>query len=279
MMTDNQANTGQAVPTAAPPALVAPPAPNNPRGLLRPQIPCLTGITLSTFGRRDNRYRTLDYAIQIAGQDTVATSTYHQMTQICNSILPITVVEFTRMWKTLILKRTQDVYEKEKHNRADHFVRLDRSILTPAPLSDLLYSIGQFVSQSIGMQFHVTPPAHAAEPPNWWTVDAAILSNWNLLCNRMKKMYLMREFPSPSDYDGRPLVLTNIHDQGDFRSVSSYTNEPTPSDAFVRLVNDELFVPANAITYDTSSYLLVDSLHRQSVVGNYVGSYVLESNS
>lgn len=59
-----------------------------------------------------------------------------------NTDLPITGENFIRMWKTLILKRVQDVYEKEKHVRSDHYVRLDRSILTPAPLTDLLYALG-----------------------------------------------------------------------------------------------------------------------------------------
>ena len=64
--------------------------------------------------------------------------------QLGNADHPITQANFQRMWKTLILKRAQDVYEKEKHVRATNFVRIDRSMIMPSPLSDLLYSIGQF---------------------------------------------------------------------------------------------------------------------------------------
>lgn len=94
-------------------------------------------------------------------------------------------------------------------------------------------------------------------------------------------MYLLREFPSPADFDGRPLVFTTIVDEdaNTTRSVYGYTNEPTPSDALVRCAHDELFVEANGITSDASSYVLVQRQHRDTIVGAYVGSYVLDSNS
>lgn len=285
------ATTSAPSPLQAPAAQVAPttqtppqpqttlPAQTARMSIGRPVPPILTGVTLSTFGRRDNVYLTYDYAVQIDGQNTVSGATFDQMEQLVNAALPITRVNFIRMWKSLILKRSQDIFEKEKHHRSPHFVRLDRSIVMPAPLSDLLYSMGSFVSNARGIQIHMTPPAQPPQPQPWWNIDNDILRDWSLLCHRMQKQYLMREMPSPGDFDGRPLALLIPEDFNNLRAVYSYTNEPTPTDALITFVNDNLFIPANSIDVAHCSYLVVDRIHRTSTIGRYVGSYVLESNS
>lgn len=71
-----------------------------------------------------------DFPVNITAQNTLSGRTYDQMLQIVNADLPITRDNFIRMWKTLILKRVQDVYGKEKHVRPANFIRLERSILT-----------------------------------------------------------------------------------------------------------------------------------------------------
>lgn len=270
-----------AQPQAAPePSRVNPSLP----GMMRPSIPYLQGTALTKFGSRATTYLVQDFAFNIDVQNTVATSTYNQMQVLVPVNFAMTLQQFIRMWKTLILKRVQDVYEREKHIRPEHYVRIDRSILVPAPLSDLMSAIGSFDSHSRGVTYHVTPPARAAQPPDWWTVDDNVVTLWVRLMHRMKHLYLMREYPSPADFDSRPLALTTIrtelvNNQVAARAVYAYTNEPTPADALVRFVNDDMYENAHGITQANCGYIIVERSHYTAVVLSYIGSYVLNTVS
>lgn len=120
--------------------------------------PYLTGPNLMPFGRRDCDYTPLVFIIQIGGQNTLSGATYDQLEQLVNVTPPITKENFIRMWMSLMLKRAQDVYEQEKHQRAPNFVRLVRNILLLAPLADLLFRIGQHHSMARGYIYNVVPP-------------------------------------------------------------------------------------------------------------------------
>lgn len=242
-------------------------------------IPYLSGATLLDFGRRDSDYRVRDFVLNIGEQQTLPVRTYSQMEQLVRVDLPITREQFTRMWRTLILKRVQDVYEHEKHQRAEHFIRLVRNILVPAPLADLLYSIGQMHSSARGFVYDTIPPPRPANPPDWTIIDPAIVANWTLTMNRMKHQFMMKEFPAMRDYQNKPLCLVRIHDANDMREVKAYTNEPQPSDALIAMVNDRLYQDAHNVTYNECSLRMTDSLDRLSICCEYVGSYVLSSTS
>ena len=88
------------------------------------------GEILSIFKGKDNIYRVYDCAITIDSQETVSGTTCDQLIQLVRTDLPINKNDFIRMWKTLLFKRVQDVYEKEKYIRSEDIVRLDNSILT-----------------------------------------------------------------------------------------------------------------------------------------------------
>lgn len=246
----------------------------------RPVIPYLIGEHLAQFGLRENTRLTYNYVLWIGGQDTVAEATYNQMLQLVNAILPLTVDEFQRMWKTLILKRVQDVFEKEKSRRAPHRIVLNRVVHVPAPLNDLLHAIGSFTSKSSGFTIHVIPPPFTPPDQGWWYVDSDLVNRWCTMMHRMSKLYTIAEFPSVTDYEDRPLPTLLIEDDDDdIRSVYSFTDEPSPTDNIIRFVNDEMFDPANHVTVQQSSYLLVDHEYRPTIIANYVGSYVISSNS
>jgi hypothetical protein len=91
-----------------------------------------------------------DVAINIDAQETLATATYNQLVQLAALELPINAADFVRMWKTLILKRVLDVYESEKRLCANHLKEISRNMRLPAPLADLLYSLGSFFDPSSG---------------------------------------------------------------------------------------------------------------------------------
>lgn len=234
---------------------------------------------LISFGRLDSDAFVLDRVLQIATQDTLSERVFRQMEQLSHVDLPITLDDFQRMWKTLILKRVQDVYEREKMIRADHYIRLSRNIPIPAPLGDLLYSIGQLRSAVDGVIYHTIPPARAAAPPNWWTVDIPIVQNWSLLAGRMHEQYMFREFPPITDYDNKPMLLTSMQDHNGFRSVKAFTNEVKPNDAYVRFMNDELYAVDARVNFNSSHLRIVEALEPTSTRGVYVASYALRSNA
>lgn len=275
-------------PPAAPPAPApAPPAPavQPPRPTQHPAVhrehpalttPYLQGARTLNFGRMDSDCQTHSFIVQIEGQDTLSGVTYDTIQQMFTVDLPLNRADFIRMWKTLILKRTQDVYELERHVRSQNYVRLSRNISTPGPLSDLLYSLGQFRSAARGPIYQIEPPARAAQPPDWWNVDNAILSNWQLLAARAERVYTFREFPSPNDYDGKPLTLTRMQDIDGLRIVKAYTNEPKMSDALVRFVNDELFNDAHDVSFATCHLNMTGRMHVASMRYDYASSFITD---
>lgn len=94
---------------------------------------------------------------------------------------------------------------------------------------------------------------------------------------RMSSLFMMREFPSKSEYKDRPIGMTSISDQVALRSVKSLTNEPSPADGFLRFINDELFT--NPFPYANSQLRIVEGMERTSILRTYIGSYVLGTNS
>lgn len=88
--------------------------------------------------------------------------------------------------------------------------------------------------------FHLIHPARPAAIPNWWNVDDAIIGQWNRLMTRISTLYITGDFPSMSDYDGRPIMLTNIHDANARRLFKAFSSEPRPVDALVRFVHIRL---------------------------------------
>lgn len=242
-----------------------------------PSIPAFRGSLLLDFGRLDSTYHRVDLAVSIDNQVSVAHATYQQMEQLCSMALPMDIDTFTRMWKTLILKRVQDIFEHEKHRRSEHFVRVMRNLLIPAPLADLLYALGQHHSRALGTIFDMIPPARPAVPQPWWTMDPLILDHWCLMCARMSKQFMMKEFPAPSEYKDRAIAMTSIQDAGNLRSVKSLTNEPTPADGYLRFVNDEILIAP--FPFANSQLRIVEGLERPSILYSYVGAYVLDSNS
>lgn len=219
----------------------------------------------------------MDLRVSIANQNTIASYTYQQMEQLSTVALALTQDNFIRLWKTLILKRVQDVYEQEKHRRAPDFIRLMRNLPIPAPLADLLYCLGQKRSSAIGTILDMVPPPKVNPAPNWWTLDETVLDHWCLTNSRLATLYQMKEFPAPTEFQDRAIGLTVVQDVGELRSVKAHTNEPSAADGFVRFVNDELF--DNPYPYATSDLRIVEALERRSITRTYVGSYVLQSNS
>lgn len=113
-----------------------------PSSSVVPTIPLLTPSELIHLARTDADYVFVDMPLDVAAQVSLPQATYRQLVSLRVVDLPITEAEFMRVWRTLLLKRSQDVYEKCHSTRPDHYVRITQQTLVPGPLSDVLYHLG-----------------------------------------------------------------------------------------------------------------------------------------
>lgn len=246
----------------------------------QPQMPYLQGTGLIEFGRMDSTYLRLDLVLEVAEQTNLIGAVWDQLYQLTPAEPPINREDWIRVCRTLILKRVQDTYEVARGLRAPNFIHVSRTTLVPAPLGDLLYAIGSFHSRSNGAIIDMIPPERDADnPAPWWQVENDMYFNYCLFCARMQNKYIFYEFPKPHDYEGRTICLTTIHDENGLRTVRAKTNEPTPSDALIRHVNDDLFRANNWLLYDSCFLLASEQKDVLSVRANYIRSYVTGSDA
>lgn len=232
------------------------------------------------FSRMDPIFEVYEHTLNINNQDTMPRAVYEKLQEIVSYTLPITLVQFTQMWKTLILKRVQDIYESEKSRRSDHYIRLVRNILLPAPLGDLLHSLGHYYSASMGMSHHLVPPSRASTPEDFWTVSTAIVAAWNQTMKQIEPFYTIKEYPSMTQCEDRPMLLTRVSNFATpMRSVNAFTKEPKMTDAFVHSLQDELFIDHPFITFDNCHLIMTNSINSVQIRRDYVKSYVITHNS
>lgn len=124
-----------------------------------------------------------------------------QLEQLSAIALPMDEVSFVRMWRTLIRKRVQDVFELEKHRRTEHFIHVKPNLPVPAPLAIFNHR------RALGTVFDMILPARPAVPQLWWTLDNAILDHWGLITARMNTLYMMKEFPAKNEYKDRAISI------------------------------------------------------------------------
>ncbi|KAL7303404.1 hypothetical protein TKK_0004589 [Trichogramma kaykai] len=223
------------------------------------------------------------HRLDIAGQSSLPKAVYEQLYALNECVdYSMTLAEFTMMWRTLLLKRAQDVQEKSTKVRVGvKKVGIDSSILVPAPLHDLLASLGEFSSPSLGCTYYTSAPigTSTGQPNwNWLTVNAEVLQNWCRVMASMKHQYAMREFPEAEDYRGKSIILTQRSPHNGSigqTSVRSYTNELRPEDGFVHLVNDSLYATPPTQLHNCH-FTVISRVYEASIRADYVGSYVLD---
>ncbi len=65
------------------------------------------------LGRMDSRFILQDLTLNIDAQNTLTGQTY-MILELVSVQLPITRVNFIRIWKTLLLRQVQNIYYREK---------------------------------------------------------------------------------------------------------------------------------------------------------------------
>lgn len=255
-------------------------------------IPIINQPAMSlNFGRMDSDYTVVDHVLRVGNQDTLSGRVYEILRTISTIELNMTKEDFILVWKTLLLRRAQQIYRIAKQERPENELDIDPTTLVPAPLADLLASLGIFESKVTGHHHHVVPAQRpqvsARNPlPEYYEVNEEKLEEWSRLCGRMQHHYTMKQLPLPEECENRPIVLTRIeetvaqaaHRQRKIR-IKAYTNEPTPNDAFIHAVNDTLFVENGEWTAANCSLYMTPSINQNQIVNTYVGGYVLDCNA
>lgn len=248
------------------------------------------------FGRMESDLMVVDHELQIENQSILSGRTFNQLQTISSIELSMTSDDFQRVWRTLLLRRGQDVNEFAKGVRPTSLIDIPKVILLPAPLADTLSQIGNYNSNATGHNHHVTiPNKPKKDPPSFWSIDDDLFDDWSNMCGRLQHHYVMKAFPEQSESNARPLLLTKLEvervpaaanaapedvpDATGYYRVKSYTNETSPTDALIRMINEDLFVERAEWTAASSHLYMTPRLRRAQIVSAYVGSYVLDSNS
>lgn len=272
-MGDNNPNV--VVPAANPPVAAAPPA------LVR--APAETILALRSpeakleFGRLDSDRHRVTVIVNPGLWTAIPTALHGALVRSLPPGIPapLTLNQFVRMSRTILLKRIQDVHEEEFGIRPDHFIRMSRNVQVPTPMAELLSSIGSYTSGVLGVRYDVTqPPRPAAEIPAWWALDPQILAGWNNFMALASRRYMITSYPRQADWQVTPLIMTTRFEEGGHTHVKAYTNEPKMSDGFIRFVNDNVFDPP-PFNYDNCHLITTEILVTESVRSMYINSYVI----
>lgn len=228
---------------------------------------------LLDFGATRSDYTRVDFTIAIANQDTMPTAVWEQLKRLEYRNIGITQAVFTKIWKTMILKRAQDLFQQTKNRRPDNFVRVYTNLPVPKPLYDLLCAMGQCYDNTNGITYDILPPPRdAAHPQDWYELQPNELNTWVAEMRRYGRVYEMCEFPQRSDFEGRALQRLDIEDDNALRQVKARSTIVRPSDALITFMHDAIFTAGPG--FANCHIICTDKLHRTSVVASYVGSFV-----
>lgn len=235
------------------------------------------------FGKLDSDYHVHSRILSPEGLGYLPVALKDQLDMIVTVEIDMTVEELDYMIKLLMLKRAQDIYRKVHARYPPHMVIVPRISLIPAPIHDLLNSLGTFHSKVTGVNYVTHPPEYPNRNiPTYWVVNNAIVRRFNQLMSRLQYQYTMRAFPHLIDVEDRPLMITelsNYDENIESVIVNSWTNEPRPSDALIRSVCEKIYLDDALITYANCKMTMTQEIQKQPTLAQYVGSYVLESNS
>lgn len=276
------ASTSTPAVTAAPPSKSHAEAPRpKPNPTNKSTSPPTYNIPLSPrdvlhFGTVESDGTTQEHILSISNQARLAEHTWNLLHNLTAVELPLTVAQFTRMWKTLIYFRAQQVDETFNRRRRANRIILDPNILAPAPLIDVLDSLGSYADPHSGITHYVCPPTPNRLNPELWTLaDSLTCRRWTWMMLRFKRAFTILPLPNAKDIENRPLPLTSIDPLGNDQVIVRCKHlGPTAMDGIVRAMNEELF--AQPLHADDCNIRMTPRIHTPSALLEYCDAYRLE---
>lgn len=221
------------------------------------------------------------WIVSIHNQDDLPTILYRYLKLTSREELYLTEPDFREMWKVIILRRVQDVYEFEHLDEDIDKVAIRTDLLIPAPLFELLKRLGNYVDQENNIIHQIVPPTPNYPRRNYFTMNPRIQYQWQhdmTVCQSFYSMhpynipvnttnnYLMVIFRGPPDTDDLDITYTR-----------SYTREATPEDTKVSAVNNELFSPKPEYNFDDAPHVLSYYPSLCDTRVSYVETYTLRN--
>lgn len=231
---------------------------------------------MRTMGRMDSDMTPASITVDPAHFERVPTQVFRQLEQLHPiGALPITLNQFLRVSRSLMLRRLQDIVEGTTYSRVPNAIPLNRSIMIPQAVGDLIYALGNYYVEATGTPIQLQSVAiPAANAPNWTTLDGATLQAWCQTTAIMQRHYMMVEFPRPSNILGAPLPLMITHTANHMVRVKSRYTGPQLSDALLRAVNEEEIFAGMGYNFHNCRFIMTQQMHVETLVSRYVASYV-----
>lgn len=229
------------------------------------------------FGRLNSTRRRVTVTVDPGKISRVIEATYQAMELTLGGMLvpSITMENFTRVIRTLIVKRLQDILEYQNGVRPTGALALARVLDVPQPIGELLYNMGPYYCQLNGKQYYYDLVAKPnADVPTWWTIDPTLLGKYRLFIDQCRSRYMILSFPRMTEMDGKPLMLVAREEANDMTTVKAYLNCAQPSDGFIRFVHEEFFTDL-PFTYNDCDLIMTPTLYTMDVVNLYVRSYII----
>lgn len=228
------------------------------------------------FGSVESDGTTQEHILSINNQNFMAIETWSQLHNLTTVDLPLNEHEFTTMWKTLLYFRAQQISETFNRHRLPNRIIVDPNMLAPAPLVDILDSLGVFFDKHSGITHYIAPPPRPAEnAPAWMNVHAALCRRWSRMMLRMKRAFTMLPIPLAKQIDDRPLMLTTRQELDNDVFITRCKHQgPTAMDGLIRTFSDELF--EEPIPIADCHIRMTPRIHRPSAILEYLDTYRLE---
>ncbi len=94
---------------------------------------------------------------------------------------------------------------------------------------------------------------------------------------KLSPLYVLRETPPAHQYMGAPLGLLGRNVNAVNRvTINSISSEPTYNDAYIRIINDELF-DATPVPFDSMGFQVCVAVRLPELTNQYAFSYVKQT--
>ena len=102
-------------------------------------------------------------------------------------------------------------------------------------------------------------------------IDLDLLTKWQMYLAQAQCCYLCMEMPRKFNYEGQPLAVIAVKQEGRLVQAKSLTNEPQMSDTIIRIVNEPDMFTGTPVTFETNLDVILIQHVSSYTSGNQLG--------